>query len=91
MTRTSRIITTLTATLAALVVPAGMAMASVPPAPAGERPASTTTIVTHSSSGVAVWAVVLIAVGCAVVGAATTAFMRSLRHRAGSTRGLATA
>ncbi|MBV9871105.1 MAG: hypothetical protein JO214_10830 [Frankiaceae bacterium] len=90
MNRISRLITLTAVAFASLTATASSAFASVPPAPAGERAASLSpSVVSHASSGLAVWVVALIAAGSVLVGIALATSVRSIRHR--GTHGLATA
>jgi hypothetical protein len=95
MTRIARIIGVFTATVAALTCSATAAFA-IPLPPPGPMTLKTNaapaaaTIVTHTTSGLAIWAVVLIAVASVAVGAVLTQLVRSMRQHS-SARGLATA
>jgi hypothetical protein len=93
MTRFTRIIGVFTATAAALMCSTTAAFARPMPIPqpgGNSQFAPPATIVTHTSSGLAVWAVVVIAVAALAVGSLLTQAFRSLRRRS-SVHGLATA
>jgi hypothetical protein len=83
MNRAKHLLTLLIASVGALTWPATTALASVPlPDPPGQVPAAPlTTVVTHSTSGMAVWLVVLIAGASVAIGVALTETVRSIRHR----------
>jgi hypothetical protein len=92
MTRMTRIMGVFTATVAALTcsTTAAFAMPLPPPRPIGQSQlAPATTIVTHTTSGLAIWAVVVIAVASVVAGCLLTQAFRSVKNRS-SARGLAT-
>jgi hypothetical protein len=96
MSRIARLLGMLTVTFAALAWPATIASAALPaPEPRGlprTLPGAlpTTTVITHTTSGLAVWVVILIAVASVAAGIALTELFQSMRRRAGG-RGLATA
>jgi glycerol uptake facilitator-like aquaporin len=89
----TRIIGVFTTTVAALTCSTTAAFAMPLPAPGPMRQshiAPATTIVTHTTSGLAVWAVVLIAVASVAAGSLLTQAFRAMKNHS-STRGLATA
>jgi len=92
MSRIAQLLGMLTVTFAALAWPATIASAALPrPEPRGlPRALPTTTIVSHTTSGLAVWTVVLIAVASVAAGIALTEAFQSMRRRSGG-HGLATA
>jgi hypothetical protein len=78
--RTVRLLGLIAATVAALAVTAQSAFAQLVPEGPNVGPAATPVVVTHTTthSGLAVWAVVLIAVGAIAVGAGLRELVRSL-------------
>lgn len=85
-TRTVRLIALIATFAAALIIPAQSAFAQVAPPEvpiAGGGAAVTPVVITHtaSSSGLAVWIVVLIAVAAVAVGAGLRECVRALSRR----------
>jgi hypothetical protein len=93
MTRTRRLIAVLSTMIAAMTVPAAANALTLPGPSAGsgggQAPAGF--VVAHTtSSGVAVWAVVLVAIAAVALGAAIAEGTRALRRRSAA-GGFATA
>jgi hypothetical protein len=98
MSRISRTLTLVVVAAGSVLLPATAALAQVPrPLPAGDSsngivnsPVTPVTVVTGGNSGLATWAIVLIAVGAVVLGALAAASFRAVRRHT-KTGALATA
>ncbi|MDX6286073.1 MAG: hypothetical protein QOG53_1558 [Frankiales bacterium] len=93
ISRVASLFSVFTGAVLALMCNATVALAQVPkpdPTGSGQAAGSSTTIVTHSSSGFAMWSVLLIAAGAIALGVALTELVHSVR-RHGQVQRLATA